>query len=233
MEQLLEGRPDADRNATLKEFKWAHTLACGATGSIDHALAAVRLLDRRTEFLGNMERFRDQGGAMCDAAWHLVDVGKDEEAALYFQRARDVGAAHGFFSVECKACLGLGGIALARGRQDEGVDLLRNALAASSLREDEDDTDLELSVLRQLTHVLFQTHEIDEVEPLVLRFREVAKAYSQRFGRVCIWELQSLYASARLQEVGNPVAPLRPCLRQGRQRLSQVLARPSEDTCFG
>ena len=122
---------------------------------------------------------------------------------------------------------------MAEDRTEDGVDLLRNALAASSLREDEDDTDLELSVLRQLTHVLFQTHEIDEVEPLVLRFREVAKAYSQRFGRVCIWELQSLYASARLHEVGNPFAPLRPCLRQGRQRLSQVLARPSEDTCFG
>ena len=50
----------------------------------------------------------------------------------YFQRARDVGAAHGFFSVECRSCLGLGQIAVNDGRAEEGLDLLRNALAGPS-----------------------------------------------------------------------------------------------------
>jgi hypothetical protein len=214
--QLLEVRSDAACDFSLDVFRWAHAAAWDATGSTDHALAVVRLQDRRIEILGNMERFRDQGETMCDAANHLVDAGKVQEAAWYFQRARDVGAAHGFFSVECKACLGLGRVAMNEGRHEEGADLLRNALAASSLREDEDDTYMELQVLASLTDALFLTHEIDEVEPLVLRYREVAMAESQKMGRVCFWELQSLYASARLHEVGNPSTPRLPSLRHGR-----------------
>jgi tetratricopeptide (TPR) repeat protein len=216
LEQLLEGRSDAARVTNLFNFKWAHSWAWSATDSTDHALAVVRLQDRRIEILGNMERFRDQGEAICDAAEHLVDAGKVQEAAGYFQRARDVGAAHGFFSVECKACLGLGRVAIKKGRLEEGADLLRNALAASSLREDEDDTYMEVEVLDQLTEALFRTRAIDEVEPLVLRFRETAEALSRKVGCLCFWELESLYASARLLEVGNPSTPPLPCFRQGK-----------------
>jgi len=216
LEQLMEGRADAARDYLLDDFQWAHDAALRATGSADHALAIVWLQDRRIEILGKMQRFRDQGGIMCQAAGYLVDAGKVQEAAGYFQRARDVGAAHGFFSVECKACRGLGRIAMLEGRHEEGVDLLRNALAASSLREDEDDTIMELQVLAQLTDALFLTHATDEVEPLVLRYREATQAESRRIGRVPFWELQSLYASARLHEVGNPFTPLLPCLRRDR-----------------
>ena len=207
MEQLLEGRLDAARNLTLYDFEWAHSAAWNATGSADHALAVIRLQDRRIELLGSMERLRDQGETMCDAAEFLVLVDKVQEAAVYFQSARDVGAAHGFFSVECSACLGLGIRAIEEGRHEEGLDLLRNALAASSLREDEDDNIMELQVLAQLTEALFPTRGIDEVEPLVLRYREAAMAESQKRGRVCYWELGSLYASARLLEVANNSTP--------------------------
>jgi len=208
LEQLLEGLSDAARESILHKFKWAHAAASYSTGSTHHALAAVRLQDRRIELLGNMARFRDQGEEMCNAASHLRFAGQNTEAAAYLQRARDVGAAHGFFSVECKACLGLGCVAVTLGRYEEGADLLRNALAASSLREDEDDIIMELTVLSTLTDALFRTHRIDEVEPLVPRFREAAKAVSQKLGHVSFWELESLCASARLLEVGNPSASL-------------------------
>ena len=216
MEQLLEGQSDDSRCFTLNLFKWAHGVASNSTGSTDHALAAVRLQDRRIELLGQMERFRDQGEAICQAAEYLQRAGKDTEAAGYFQRARDVGAAHGFFSVESNACSGLGILAMDEGRDAEGADLLRNALAASSLRENEEDDHLELTVLSQLISALFQTHAIDEVGPLVLRFREAAKAHSRRLGCVSIRELESLYVSARLHEVGNPSTPLLHCCRHCR-----------------
>ena len=228
---LLEGRSDAIRDCFLNTFKWAHEVASKSTGSTHHAFAVVRLQDRRIEILGNMERFRNQGEVMCEAAGYLVDAGKRQEAHAYFQRARDVGAAHGFFSVECQACRGLGGLAMLEGCRKEGVDLLQNALVASSLREDEDDTGMELTVLAQLTKALFQTHAIDEVEPLVLRFREAAEAESQKVGRVCYWELESLYVSARLLEVGNPSTPLLPCFHRSRQRLSQIPHHQTEETC--
>ena len=95
--------------------------------------------------------------------------------------------------------------------------MLRNALAASSLREDEDDNMMELHALSNLADVLFLTHGIDEVEPLVPRFREAAAAQSLRDrARFCSWELESLYASARILEVGNPSPPRLPSFHHGR-----------------
>jgi hypothetical protein len=217
LEQLLEGQSDNAREFRLSIFRWAHTLAWerDEKGSIEHALAAFRLQDRRIELLGNMERFRDQGEAMCGAADCLRMADEDTKAAGYLQRARDVGAAHGFFSVECKACDGLGQMAMFEGRHVEGIELLRNALAASLLHDD--DTRLELEALAQLTRALLKIDAIDEVEPLVPRFREAAEAQSRKDGCVSLWdELDVLYASARLHEVGTPFTPRRPCFRQGR-----------------
>ena len=62
-------------------------------------------------------------------------------------------------------------------------------------------TDLELDVLDSFTDALFDTHAIDEVEPLVAHYLEAAKAESQKRGRLNPAEFQSLCASARLHEV--------------------------------
>ena len=45
---------------------------------------------------------------ICALADSLRAAGKRQEASLYYQKARKIGEAHGFFSVECRACLGLG-----------------------------------------------------------------------------------------------------------------------------
>ena len=87
------------------------------------------------------------------------------------------------------------------GRHEEGVALLRNALVAAELNE-LDDPAYELDALDELMSELFTTKSIDEVEPLVLRYREAAKAYSENEGAgVCFRELNSLLLSARLYEV--------------------------------
>jgi hypothetical protein len=145
---------------------------------------------------------------MCHLATALNRVGKRQEAAEYYQKARKVGEAHGFFSVECSACLGLGDAAMREGRDEEGLDLLRNALAALPLSEVEEVTTWELHVLSSLINALFKTHAVAEVEPLVLRYREVAKADSARERDFCN-ELQSLILGAQLHEVLS----IQPCVR--------------------
>ena len=85
------------------------------------------------------------------------------------------------------------------GRHEEGVALLRNSLVAAELNE-LDDLKYELNTLRSLIYALFTTKPIDEVEPLVLRYREAAKAQSAKKG-VCFAEFNSLLWSARLHEV--------------------------------
>ena len=200
MEEMMEVRTDAGCNKILEVFIDAHGRAFNSTGSKDDSLSIVRLETRRVEVLGKMQRFRDQGEALCRTADCLSVLDKHQEAEAYFQRARKIAEAHGFFSVECIACLGLGNLAMAEGRQEEGVDLLRNALVCVPLCEEED-TIMELNVLLDFTNALFHTHAIDEVEPLVARYLEAAKAQSEKQGHMDISEFQSLYASAQLHEV--------------------------------
>jgi hypothetical protein len=157
---------------------------------------------------------------MCNLSNMLRVLDRKSEAATWYQRARDVGAAHGFFSLESTACMGLGKAAIDAGRHEEGLALLRNALVAAELNE-LDNPYYELNALTALIPALFENESIDEVGPLVLRIREVAKAQSEKEG-FCIAECDSLIHSARLQEVlcmhpasGNPLPQLINCFQHG------------------
>ena len=57
--------------------------------------------------------------------------------------------------------------------------LLQNALAAAPLGEEEglDGSNQELNVLTVLIEALFRADDIDELEPLVARYREAGKVY--------------------------------------------------------
>ena len=201
MDEMMKNQLDARCNTILLVFVDAHGRAFNSTGSKDHSLSIVQLETRRAELLGKMQRFRDQGEALCRAANCLRSFDNQQEAGGYFQRARTIAEAHGFFSVECDSCLGLGKLAMDGGREEEGVELMRNALVCVPLCEGENPI-MELGVLQAFTCALLDTpHEIDEVEPLVARFLEAAKAESDRQGRLDWFELQSVLASARLHEV--------------------------------
>jgi len=205
MEELIEGAPDHVCVISLERFSIAHMEKHQQTLQDHHAHKAVRLRERGIGYLVRLERFRDAGETMCDMAETLGALRQLEEAASHFQRARDIGVQHGFFVVECKACKGLGQIACREGRVKEGVELLQNALAAASLSEhDESSPDwgiLELDVLRALTQKLFEAKAIDEVEPLVLRYRELAKVRAREGKGRFMANLASLFASARLHKV--------------------------------
>ena len=199
IDQLMDDLSDEDCLAVLLKFALAHKMR---PHSPSIANLEEPLLERRVELLGKMQRFRDQGEAMCClAATLLTRLGKGDDAERWYQRARAVGAAHGFFSVESEACMGLGVIANLQGRNKEGLDLMRNALVALTLSEDEDTNLDELTVLHLLIDGLFKAAAIDEVEPLVLRFEELAIAEVQRLGIMNPHMLSPFYHSARLHEV--------------------------------
>ena len=130
MDELLEYQAeDADRDSVLGAFLDAHMGAfASGCSQTDHALSILGIQKRRIELLGKIQRFRDQGEAICVVAGTLQTLGRQKEASPFYQRARDVGEAHGFFSVESRACLGLGLGAIKDGRSEEGVELLQNAL---------------------------------------------------------------------------------------------------------
>ena len=200
-DEMMERQPDAACNNILGVFASAHRRGFKSTVdfSHDHSLSIVRLETRRVEVLGRMQRFRDQGEVICVVADHLRVLGTTQEAAGNFQRARKLGEAHGFFLLECESCFGLGNMARAEGRDDEGLVLLRHALVFALCEGDANG--IELRVLHAFTDALFQANAIDEVEPLVARFREVAQTVSDKQGRPCFGVFHSLYTSAQLHEV--------------------------------
>ena len=200
MEQMMEHQDGASCNSILEVFFDAHRMGSESTGNRDHLLAMVRLQTRRGEVLCKMQRFRDQGEALVRVADHLRCLDKPQESSLYLQRARKIAEAHGFFSVECRSCLGLGILAREGGRDVEGADLLRNALLCAPLSE-EGGTIIELNVLHSFIDALFHTLGFDEVEPLIARYREAAKAESDKQGRLTLVDFHCLYTSARLHEV--------------------------------
>jgi hypothetical protein len=223
MEELMARQSDDDCLGNLSVFSDAHQMGFHATGSKDHARSYAGLMERRIPLLGKLQRFRDQGDAMCRLSHNLRFLERKSEAATWYQRARDVGAAHGFFSLESAACAGLGYVAMDEGRHEEGVALLRNALVAAELNELDDPT-YELDALMSLIHALFQTNAIDEVEPLVLRLRQAAKAQSERGRLFFCSELRSIVFSARLHGVlylctphaGTPLKFFSACFQHGR-----------------
>ena len=171
MDEMMEGQPDVICKLILRRFMAAHNTGKLSTvsetlpnRSPHHSLSSIRLAEQLIDFLGKRQRFRDQGEAMCDLADDLRWAGRGQEASSYYQKARKVGEAHGFFSVECRACLGLGRDKMGEGCHEEGLNLLRNALAASRLSENKGWSTCELPVLRELIDALFLTEAIDEVE---------------------------------------------------------------------
>jgi len=236
MEELMAHLSDDHCLSILTAFSDAHLTGWQATGSKDHARSCVGLEERLVPLPGKVQRFRDQGEAMCAAADILLNLQRNSEAATWFQRARDVGAAHGFFSLESTACMGLGGAAMEEGRHEEGVALLRNALVAAELNE-LDDPKYELDALKSLIYALHKPNSIDEVEPLVLRYRE-AKARTEKVG-FCFAECDSLLCSARLHKVlcictprlGTPSHCCILAFSTAKSHLPQGYPRSIEATC--
>jgi hypothetical protein len=197
MEELMAHQSDHVCLTVLSCFSKAHRSGFNETCRKDHARSYGGLQERLIPLFGKLQRFRDQGEAMCNLSNILHLLGRNSEAATWHQRARDVGAAHGFFSLESAACMGLGRAATEEGRHEEGLALLRNALVAAELNE-LDDPSFELHALESLIDALLKSNSIDEVEPLVLRLREVAKAEPEKEG---VAEFNSLLFSAQLHEV--------------------------------
>jgi len=197
MEELIAAMTDHARIGILQLFVRANLLKIAATGCADAPREVIRLEEMRIDLQGKAELFRDQGKSMCNLAFNLLSGGKNEEAGRFFQK-------HGFFSVECQACIGLGQLALQEGRTEEAVDLLRNATSAAPLNE-EDCEDYELVALQPFVDALFSTGGLDDVELVLPRYREAAKAEAQRKGELGQGEVHCLYATARLLEArGKP-----------------------------
>ena len=183
MEEMMEERMnDLTGERILRVFLVSYTnLSMSDYSQADVAIKVIGLQERRMKFLIKMKHFRDLGEAMHNVALHLMALGRKSEAGSYLKQARALGEEHGFYSVECRSCQGLGQFALKEGRIEEGLEFMRLALAAANFCEvEEEGKTYELHLLQELIDALLvdcncppSTSAIDEAEPLVIHFREV------------------------------------------------------------
>jgi hypothetical protein len=196
MEELMQDQSDDFCFKILLCFSHAHRVVYSATCQEAHARSAVKLLERQLPHFDRWKRFHDQGEVMCTIATLLRDLRLDEQVVTWFQRAGVIAQEHGFFSLESKTCRGLGRAAREEGRFEEGLSLLRNALAAAELNE-LDRPVYELYALEALIEALLAAGSLEEVEPLVLRYRDLINAQRGLAG-FSFLELHATLCSARL-----------------------------------
>ena len=72
MDMKMQNLPYARCNQFLARFVKARMGRFNSTGSKDNSLSIIRLETRRVEDLDNMQRFQDQGDALCRAADYLL-----------------------------------------------------------------------------------------------------------------------------------------------------------------
>jgi len=211
MEELMTQQPEKICLGILYVFCNAHKLACQDVTDVRHTNTFIALQKRRIPILEKLQRFDEKGTAMCDIAYMLINVARFKEAAIWSQRARDIGAEGGLFALECHACVGLATVAMNEGCHQDGLELYRNAVVAAKLH-DMDTPMYELYATTALISALFKANLIEEVEPLVLRYREITKAALDVGGKIDIHDFHSLFFSACLHEVpciSSRVAPQR------------------------
>jgi hypothetical protein len=88
MEALLEYQMEDVRERVLGAYIRAHSAVIAASYNRDeNARSAVRLQIRHVELLGKMQRFRDQGEAMCDISRsaHAVGTSNPQEEGKWCQ----------------------------------------------------------------------------------------------------------------------------------------------------
>jgi tetratricopeptide (TPR) repeat protein len=166
-------------------------------------LSAVQ--SRAAEFMCLMECYRDQGEAICQAGDHMLCSGDVEQSTILFKKARTIAEAHGFFSVECLSCHGLGNCCASNGDDDESLEFLRNALAAAPLSEHSCDR-LELNLTECVASSLYAMKRYAEAEELMPRLKDLSRSDSLARNSLNIIEVAAFFLRVRLYEQRDELA---------------------------
>ena len=86
LDELMEHQEDATCETILELFADAHTLGMVSSNITQAEMnrfsrSIIRLKERRIIFLGKLQRFRDQGEAMCGVAYNFLRARQRDDAA--------------------------------------------------------------------------------------------------------------------------------------------------------
>lgn len=119
-----------------------HVQACGYNSLQDHANSG-QAYEKLAAFRKSVKDYKGQAGALVAVGHARAALGDLKGAAVWFTKARDIGAQGGYFDVESEASVGLSGLARKGGEEVVGKDgtameLAQNGLTAAELLDDDD-----------------------------------------------------------------------------------------------
>ena len=185
IEELVEH--ESQKGMTMKYFVNAHLMRWvdfkeDAVGK-EHGREYVILEERRIDLLEKQRQFPSKRSCPFRSGHQSAPHKRSccRKIKGFLQRARDIGATHGFLDVESEACQNLGQRAVREGRDEEAVELFRHAYSVATY-DPEKDNSVFLCLLEYFTMILIGTHALEEAAPLVQRYREAAQTEARRMG---------------------------------------------------
>ncbi|KAJ1464688.1 hypothetical protein T484DRAFT_1868176, partial [Baffinella frigidus] len=90
---------------TLPEAEHPQLIESFAVANLNqgHFAKAASLFQRSVQILGKLERFTEQGAAMCRVGECFLRLNDAKGAETWYQKARKLGEKHGCYAVECSA----------------------------------------------------------------------------------------------------------------------------------
>jgi len=168
------------------QFELMHAFAGAHFAQRDYAKAAI-LYERCGRDFETKQRFRDAAGMLCVAGHCLFRQNDAQGGEILSQKARDLGTEHGFYSIECAACLGLGRAALVQGRTQEAEDLFRVSLSAVDFIEDLSNFPraiLAKDINLELARLLLTTDRFEDAGPSVQNLHALSEAEPDPYNAV-------------------------------------------------
>jgi tetratricopeptide (TPR) repeat protein len=162
-------------------------------------LKLSEVLSLKADLVGQYERYRDQGEIMCRAGIHMLFSGDVEKSKDLFRKARRVAESHGFYTVECLACRGLGDCYTSTGDHEEALPFFQNALAAAPLAEHHEKK-LEMALTQSVATSLYTIHRYAEAAEFMPRLKELTREHSEVCGSFQSIEFDAFLLRIKLYE---------------------------------
>jgi hypothetical protein len=134
IEILVGAQFDNDSKQKLLHcFIDANHAAAAETRHTVYSMSLIKMYDQLMTCMEDIQHFHDKGTYLYRVGCIFLRLGDNEEAERRFNGVRKLGEAHGFFTMECLACIGLGRISRLQGQTEMEIMFYNNAIAACSL----------------------------------------------------------------------------------------------------
>jgi len=160
MDELMVGAQfDSDSKQNLiHRFIDANHAAAAETRENVYLTSVIKMYDELMTCMEDIQHYHDKGTYLYRVGCIFLRLDNNEKAEQCFQSVRNLGEMHGFFTMECLGCVGLGRIFRLQGQKKMERMFYHNATVACDLLVSCDNpSHYKIEVLRYMIESLMET----------------------------------------------------------------------------